>query len=117
MKTYTQTHNYSQREIAMQYIYRFLNNISNTVGQTITEYHWREACELMKRMEDEELVNAPEYEHEEVSQKYFTKEEAIQFMAQQGIVCDHDEDYEQYIDDWFEYVEEDKYIKVDDNEW
>ncbi len=41
----TQTH---------KHIYQFLYRISNTVGQTITEYHWREACELMKLMEDEE---------------------------------------------------------------
>lgn len=37
-------------------IYRFLDIIANTVGNTITEYHWREACELMKLMEDEGLV-------------------------------------------------------------
>lgn len=37
-------------------IYDFLNNISNSVGQTINEYHWREVCNLMKIMEDEKLV-------------------------------------------------------------
>ena len=43
------------------HIYRFLDRIANTVGNTITEYHWREACELMKLIEDEGLV---EKEHE-----------------------------------------------------
>lgn len=108
MKTYTQTHNY---------IYRFLNNISNTVGETITEYHWREACELMKRMEDEELVNTPEYENEEAYKKpqYYSEIEAIQFMNQQGIVCDHYQDYDQYFEQYFEYIDDDKYKMIEDN--
>ena len=29
-------------------IYNCLNKLSNSVGETITEYHWREFCELMK---------------------------------------------------------------------
>lgn len=37
-------------------IYDTLNHLSNSVGKTITEYHWREFCSLMKRMEDEKLV-------------------------------------------------------------
>lgn len=37
-------------------IYNFLNKISNSVGDTITEYHWREVCGLMKMMEDEKMV-------------------------------------------------------------
>lgn len=37
-------------------IYRFLEHISHTVGETITEYHWREVCELMKLMEDGKMV-------------------------------------------------------------
>lgn len=37
-------------------MYKFLNLISNSVGQTITEYHWREACYLIKTMEDNKLV-------------------------------------------------------------
>lgn len=37
-------------------IYRFLDSISHNVGEKITEYHWREVCELMKIMEDEKQV-------------------------------------------------------------
>ena len=37
-------------------IYNCLNKISNSVGETITEYHWREFCGLMKMMEDEKMV-------------------------------------------------------------
>lgn len=37
-------------------IYRCLNKLSNSVGETITEYHWREFCGLMKMMEDEKMV-------------------------------------------------------------
>jgi len=38
-------------------IYKFLDKISNTVGETITEYHWREVCDLMKAMEDNKIVS------------------------------------------------------------
>ncbi len=37
-------------------IYNCLNKLSNSVGETITEYHWREFCGLMKMMEDEKMV-------------------------------------------------------------
>lgn len=37
-------------------IYNTLNKLSNSVGETITEYHWREFCGLMKMMEDEKMV-------------------------------------------------------------
>lgn len=37
-------------------IYNTLSNLSNSIGETITEYHWRESCRLMKMMEDENMV-------------------------------------------------------------
>jgi len=37
-------------------IYTCLNKLSNSIGETITEYHWREFCGLMKMMEDEKMV-------------------------------------------------------------
>ena len=37
-------------------IYNCLNKLSVSVGEIITEYHWREFCGLMKMMEDEKLV-------------------------------------------------------------
>jgi hypothetical protein len=37
-------------------IYNCLDKLSNSVGETITEYHWREFCGLMKMMEDEKMV-------------------------------------------------------------
>lgn len=37
-------------------IYRCLDKLSNSVGETITEYHWREFCELMKMMVDEKMI-------------------------------------------------------------
>lgn len=37
-------------------IYKCLEKLSNSVGETITEYHWREFCGLMKMMEDEKLI-------------------------------------------------------------
>jgi hypothetical protein len=37
-------------------IYNCLNKLSNSVGEVITEYHWREFCGLMKMMEDEKMV-------------------------------------------------------------
>ena len=37
-------------------IYKCLNKLSNSVGETITEYHWREFCGLMKMMEDEKMI-------------------------------------------------------------
>ena len=37
-------------------IYNCLNKLSNSVGETITEYHWREFCGLMKMMEDEKMI-------------------------------------------------------------
>ena len=37
-------------------IYNCLNKLSNSVGEKITEYHWREFCDLMKMMEDEKMV-------------------------------------------------------------
>lgn len=30
----------------------FLNDIANSVGDNITEYHWREACGLLLEIED-----------------------------------------------------------------
>jgi hypothetical protein len=38
-------------------IYKFLDYVSNNVGEMITEYTWREVCELMKNMEDENLIS------------------------------------------------------------
>ena len=38
-------------------IYKCFELLSNSVGETITEYHWREFCGLMKMMEDEKMVN------------------------------------------------------------
>lgn len=35
-----------EQKETIELIYKFLNNISNTVGNVITEYHWREAEEL-----------------------------------------------------------------------
>lgn len=58
-------------------IYNTLNKLSNSVGQTITEYHWREFCELMKMMEDEKMV-------EIVFVDYNTSEE----HKGKGIFCD-----------------------------
>lgn len=37
-------------------IYNTLNKLSNSVGETITEYHWRDFCELMKMMEDQKMI-------------------------------------------------------------
>lgn len=37
-------------------IYKCLDRLSNSVGQTINEYHWRELCGLMERMEDEKII-------------------------------------------------------------
>lgn len=37
-------------------IYKCLDLLSNSVGEVITEYHWREFCGLMKMMEDEKMV-------------------------------------------------------------
>lgn len=37
-------------------IYKCLDRLSNSVGQTINEYHWRELCGLMKKMEDEKFI-------------------------------------------------------------
>ena len=37
-------------------IYNCLNKLSNSIGETITEYHWREFCGLMKMMEDAKMV-------------------------------------------------------------
>lgn len=37
-------------------IYKCLDRLSNSVGQTITEYHWRELCGLMKKMEVEKII-------------------------------------------------------------
>jgi hypothetical protein len=37
-------------------IYNCLNKLSNSVGEVITEYHWREFCGLMKMMEDDRMV-------------------------------------------------------------
>lgn len=42
-------------------IKRFLNNITDTVGDTITEYHWREACELMIKIDEVNPNNVKEY--------------------------------------------------------
>lgn len=38
-------------------LYRFVDKISHTTGEIITEYHWREAIGLAKAMEDKGLVN------------------------------------------------------------
>lgn len=45
--------------------------------------------------------------------EYFTRDEVIQFMNRQGIVRDYDKDYDQYMSQWFEYIEDDKYEYVD----
>lgn len=37
-------------------IYDCLNEISNCVGEKITEYHWFKLCKLMKTMEDLKMV-------------------------------------------------------------
>lgn len=37
-------------------IYKCLEELSNNIGTTLNEYHWREICGLMKSMEDEELI-------------------------------------------------------------
>ncbi len=37
-------------------IYKCLDRLSNSVGQTINEYDWRELCGLMKKMEDEKII-------------------------------------------------------------
>lgn len=46
------------------FIYNCLDKLSNSVGETITEYHWREFCDLMKMMEDEKMVEI-KYENNE----------------------------------------------------
>ena len=33
---------------------KFLNHIANNVGEVITEYHWREACELINKLKNNE---------------------------------------------------------------
>ena len=37
-------------------IYKYLDILSNRVEEVITEYDWRECCELMKMLEDKKLV-------------------------------------------------------------
>lgn len=37
-------------------IYKCLERLSNNIGETTTEYHWREFCGLMKTMEDEKMI-------------------------------------------------------------
>ena len=32
---------------------KFLEHIANNVGEVMTEYHWREACELLKELDQE----------------------------------------------------------------
>lgn len=44
---------------------------------------------------------------------YYTRDEMVQFMNRQGIVCDYDYDYDNYCDQWFEYIDDDKYLKID----
>jgi hypothetical protein len=34
-------------------------------------------------------------------------------MNRQGIVCGNDEDYDKYYDQWFEYIDDDKYVLID----
>lgn len=46
-------------------IHKFLDKISNSVGETITEYHWREACGLIKELDEtvqpDERLRIPDY--------------------------------------------------------
>ena len=37
-------------------IYKCLEYLSHNIGETTTEYHWREFCGLMKTMEDEKMI-------------------------------------------------------------
>ena len=33
-------------------IRKYLDNLSNRTGEILTEYHWRECCELIKQIDD-----------------------------------------------------------------
>jgi len=41
-----------ERDYLDRDIKKFLNKIADTVGDKITEYHWREACELMLEIDE-----------------------------------------------------------------
>ena len=71
-------------------LYKFLYHISNSVGDTITEYHWREACELMKFIEDENLLSQEDIDVINTSIMGNIKTEIL-LNREKGIVIDSDE--------------------------
>jgi hypothetical protein len=54
----------------------FLNNIANSVGDIITEYHWREACDLIKALE------------EKIYDPYISRDEQVELQNLQLILDD-----------------------------
>jgi len=94
-------------------IYEFLNRMSNSVGMVVNEYHWREVCGLMKRMENEDMVmvKKPEKHYDNLEEpQYKTSDEELLKIITSGCKFEYESyDHQKALE---EYITADEYEEV-----